>query len=64
MPAHYEEVLCDLHARDARDMNRDAAPLAQARDSILLDTSDMTAEQAIAEAVRLIEERLTERQQR
>ena len=62
MPAHYEEVLCDLHARDARDMNRDAAPLAQADDSIVLDTSDMSVDEAIAEAVRLAEKRLKARQ--
>ena len=58
MPAHYEEVLVDLQARDARDTNRDAAPLAQADDADILDTSEMGVEEAIAEAIRLVEARL------
>ncbi len=58
MPAHYADVLLDLHARDQRDTGRDAAPLVQAPDAEPLDTSDMTVEQAIAQAMRLVEERL------
>jgi cytidylate kinase len=58
MPAHYEDVLCDLRARDARDSNRDTAPLAIARDADCLDTSELSIEQAIAEAIRLVEARL------
>ena len=58
MPAHYEDVLIDLRVRDSRDMNRDAAPLARAADADLLDTSALTVEQSIAEAVRLVEARL------
>jgi cytidylate kinase len=57
MPAHYEDVLADNRARDERDANRDAAPLRQAEDAILLDTSTLDVEQAIAEAVRIVEER-------
>jgi CMP/dCMP kinase len=63
MPAHFEDVLCDLRARDARDMNRDAAPLARAADADLLDTSDMNVDEAIAEAIRLVEARLKEQQE-
>jgi len=59
MPAHYEEVLCDLRTRDARDMNRDAAPLTLAPDADCLDTSDLTIEEAKAEAIRLVEARLS-----
>jgi cytidylate kinase len=58
MPAHYDEVLCDLKARDERDSRRDLAPLVRARDAILLDTSEMTVEAAVKEAIRLVEERL------
>jgi cytidylate kinase len=58
MPAHYADVLLDLRARDERDTGRDSAPLVQAADAELLDTSDMTVEQAIAEAARLVEARL------
>ena len=58
MPAHYEDVLLDILARDERDSHRAVAPLHQAADAILLDTSDLTADEAIAEAIRLVEDRL------
>ena len=58
MNAHYDDVLADLTARDARDSEREVAPLKPAADAILLDTSSLDPEEAIAEAVRLIEERL------
>jgi cytidylate kinase len=58
MRVHYEEVLADIHARDARDSGRAVAPLKAAADAVLLDTSKLTLEPAIAEAVRLAEERL------
>lgn len=58
MPAHYEDVLLDIRARDERDTNRPVAPLRQASDAILLDTSGLTADEAIAEAIRLVAERL------
>lgn len=58
MPAHLEEVLADIRARDERDSGRDVAPLRQAPDAILLDTSALDIEAAIAEAVRLTEGRL------
>jgi len=58
MPAHYEDVLRDLRARDERDTSRSAAPLVKADDADLLDTSALTIEQSIDEAVRLVEARL------
>jgi cytidylate kinase len=58
MPAHYEDVLCDLRARDARDMGRQAAPLTQAEDAMFLDTSDMDVQGAIEAAIHLVEQRL------
>jgi cytidylate kinase len=58
MPAHYEDVLADIRARDARDGSRAVAPLKPAADAIILDTSDLDREAAIAEAVRLVEEGL------
>jgi cytidylate kinase len=53
MNAHYEDVLADIRSRDARDSGREVAPLRPALDAILLDTSVLTPEQAIAEAIRL-----------
>jgi cytidylate kinase len=58
MPAHYDDVLADIRARDERDSNREVAPLRQASDAILLDTSDFDIDQGIAEAIRLVDERL------
>jgi len=59
MPGHYEDVLLDIRARDERDSSRPIAPLRQADDADLLDTSDLDIEQAIAEAIRLVERHLT-----
>jgi len=58
MTAHYEDVLLDIRARDERDSNREVAPLKQASDALLLDTSDLDAEQAIAEALRLVRQKV------
>ena len=58
MATHLEDVVIDLKARDARDSSRSAAPLAQADDAMLLDTSDMDIDAAIAAAIMLVEERV------
>ena len=58
MPGHYEDVLLDLKARDARDSEREAAPLRQADDAILLDTSGLSREESSAYAWRQIYARL------
>ena len=54
---HFEEVLTDIRARDDRDSGREAAPLEHAADAALLDTGEMTAEQAIAAAIALVDQR-------
>ena len=58
MPSHYEDVLIDIHARDERDSGREAAPLARAEDAELLETSEMSIEEAIAAAIGLVEARI------
>lgn len=50
-------VLADLQARDARDREREAAPLRPAEDALLLDTSEMSIERAVAEAVAHVKDR-------
>lgn len=50
------EIAADLEARDARDRSRAEAPLVAAADAVLLDTSDLGREEAIAEAIRIVEE--------
>ncbi|MCF6316797.1 MAG: cytidylate kinase [Marinosulfonomonas sp.] len=51
-------VLADLRVRDARDRERDAAPLVAAEDAVVLDTSEMSIEEAVARAVAVIEGRM------
>ena len=58
MPAHFDDVLADIRARDERDSSRPVAPLRAAVDALQLDTSDLDQEQAIAEALRLVAERV------
>lgn len=55
------EISADLAARDARDAGRSAAPLAQAHDALLLDTSDLTIEAAVRRAIALVDDRIGER---
>lgn len=54
MDVTLETVLADVKERDARDRSRAAAPLVPAEDAVLLDTSDLTAKQAIAAAVDIV----------
>ena len=54
-PVSLEEVLNDIRRRDARDGGRDAAPMKPAPDAVLLDTSQMTIEQAADAARRIVE---------
>ena len=49
------EVLEDIRLRDARDSGRGAAPLTQADDAVLLDTSDKSIEAAADAARRIVE---------
>lgn len=64
LPAHYEDVLTDIRVRDERDMGREAAPLRQAEDADVLDTTDLAVEAAVAEAIRLVEKRLKARRKK
>ncbi len=49
-----DEVLADIHTRDARDMSRPVAPLAMAPDAHLLDTSNLDIETAVAGALSVV----------
>ena len=48
------DIAADLEARDARDRSRAEAPLIAAPDAVLLDTSDLGRDEAIAEAIRIV----------
>ena len=56
--ASMEDLLSDLKARDDRDMHRAIAPLTPAEGAHILDTSNMTAEQAIEEVLSLYAHRV------
>ena len=49
------DVLAHIRTRDARDSGRDAAPLKPASDAVLLDTSQMTIDEAADAARRIVE---------
>jgi len=48
-----DSVLSDVVARDARDRDRATAPLRAAVDAVLIDTSDMSIDEAVAAAIRV-----------
>jgi len=56
--AEFETVLRDIIERDERDSNRAAAPLRQAEDAYLVDTSELTLEESIKTLLTLAEEKL------
>ena len=51
----YPEVLADLQDRDTRDAQRATAPAKPADDAVLLDTSHLTADEAFAQALTLVQ---------
>lgn len=51
-------VLAEVQERDARDMARAAAPLVAAEGAVILDTSHLSVEAAVAQAVELVRQRL------
>jgi cytidylate kinase len=55
-PSIYARVLQELKERDARDSARSVAPLKPAEDAVVLDTSDLDAEEAFRTAMGLIRE--------
>ena len=53
-----EAVSRDLAIRDGRDAGRDAAPMRRANDAVLLDTTKLDIDAAVAQATALIQERI------
>ena len=47
----FNSVVEDIRLRDERDRSRAAAPLVPAKDAVVIDTSDMTVEAAVAAAI-------------
>ena len=51
------QVLQDVVARDKRDSEREEAPLKPAEDAVMIDTSDLSIDEAVAAAVAAVEAR-------
>ncbi|WP_425083916.1 (d)CMP kinase [Ruegeria profundi] len=49
-----DQVLADVRERDARDAERSTAPMKPAEDAVLLDTSELSIDDALAQAVEII----------
>ncbi|WP_170339891.1 (d)CMP kinase [Ruegeria arenilitoris] len=52
------QVLADVRERDARDAERNTAPMKPAYDAVILDTSDLSIEAALEKAVAVIQGKL------
>lgn len=46
--ADFDKIEADIIERDERDMNRDIAPLKQAEDAVLVDSSNMSIEEVVS----------------
>ena len=53
-----DEIEQDIIKRDEQDMTREHAPLKQAKDAVLVDTSDKTIEEVVAEVLKICEQKL------
>ena len=51
----FEDMLADIRRRDERDAGRGAAPMVQAKDAVLLDTTEMDIDTAFDAARRIVE---------
>ena len=55
----YDKVLAEIKQRDYQDTHRQIAPLKMARDSVKLDSSNMTVDEVLAEMKRIIGQRVS-----
>ena len=54
----YQEILDDIIKRDYQDMHREIAPLKQAEDAVLVDTTELNLEESSAAIVKIINEKI------
>ncbi len=55
--ANIDQIIFDIEARDERDRNRSVAPLLPAEDAIVIDTSLLSIEQVVDNAVKIMQQR-------
>ena len=56
--ADYETILKEIVQRDKQDRERAAAPLKQAEDAVLLDTTQLNLEQSVEALLKIVRARL------
>ena len=56
-PLSFDKILADIRARDERDSSRSAAPLVQAGDAVLIDTSFLSIDASVQKAIAIVEAR-------
>lgn len=61
VPAQLEQLTADIAERDRKDSERETAPLKQAEDALLVDTTGLCIDQVVERIVGLYEERVGER---
>lgn len=57
-PADYDAILADVILRDEQDTNRAEAPLRQAEDAVVLDTTHLDFDQSVEAVKMIIKERI------
>lgn len=57
----FDDILADILRRDERDQNRATAPLKPAADAVLLDTTNLTIDAAIQQAIALVNAKISSR---
>ena len=53
-----EDIEKDIEERDYRDMHRETAPLCQAEDAVLVDSSEMTIDEVVERIISLAKSRM------
>lgn len=53
----FDTILAEIVARDARDTNREVAPLVRAEDAVLIDSSHRAIEQVVASMLEIVRQR-------
>ena len=54
----YETILEEINKRDYQDTHREHSPLTKAEDAVVIDSSDLTIQEVVDEAMKLINEKL------
>lgn len=55
---NFDQILTEIKERDFRDRNREVAPLKPAEDALLLDSTELSIEQVIAQALNYIAQKV------